>query len=57
MSLFAELAKMNARQFRSDVQYRMFFVLSLLAELVRQEANLMLPFTRHSAHALLEIDC
>lgn len=57
MGLFAELAKVNARQFRSDVQYRMFFVLSLLAELARQEPNLMLPFNRQSAHALLEIDC
>lgn len=56
MSQFVVLSKFNRKHFGSEFLQRLLFLASVLAEFVRQQSNLQLPFTSEFLTQLFEIE-
>ncbi len=56
MSQFVVLSKFNRKHFGSEFLQRLLFLASVLAEIVRQQSNLQLPFTSEFLTQLFEIE-
>lgn len=56
MQYFVSLFKRYEKEQAQDLKYRSLFVLSVLAEFVRQEAKFLVPFSREFLQKVFEIE-
>lgn len=56
MQYFVTLFKRYEKESTQDLKYRTLFVLSVLAEFIRQEAKFLVPFSREFLQKVFEIE-
>lgn len=56
MQYYVTLFKRYEKESSQDLKYRSLFVLSVLAEFIRQEAKFLVPFSREFLQKVFEIE-